>query len=549
MPTKDDSWRWRDVFPTTYAAWLSVRGGSRRSAKFVSQSIEVPSAWTTAVLAGGLALCLSIVLLLVDPPPDASLSSGQTLGLMSAGTDAAFPPPLELAIVHGGLPLAWDERLEELWASQPSGDEFNPAFPLAFDNWSAAQSPSLTVAATAPQEFEPYYLKADFIEFDQLTAAVSAAESPAPGASAVALHDLAVFVERGPATPTEGGAVAYTLRVRNSGREPAGHVRVIETLPEVERVIDVVPPAAITPDGALVWELSELAPFEERVLTITLMPGEQTTLETVAAVDVESQFSVVTIVHPAQTVEPFRPTFDPIDLALPAFDEPAVEPAPALFDEPIVDAPVEESPVAMPADPPEEEPVNAFDPFDSAPAAADEPPVMPSWLLEENEAPPAIADERPVPDFPAFDEPVVEEPAPEPDWDPTPRPVPLDPVQPPRPLLSLKARSQATAATGDVVTTVFEIVNDGDAPAEGVLLTVHLDPALKHKHGATVEHHIDQLAPGESRTATLYTRAAREGIAKFDAVLSHAGQDDDAHEYAVRITLPKTGTGRTPPRR
>lgn len=550
MPTKDDSWRWRDVFPTTYAAWLSLRGGSRRSAKFVSQSIEVPSAWTTAVLAGGLALCLSIVLLLVDPPPDASLSSGQTLGLMSADTEqAAAISPLELAIVQGDFPPAWDEQLEELWASQPSSDDFNPGFSLAFDNWSATRSPSLTVDATASQNFEPYYLKADFVEFDQLTAVVSAAESPAPGAAAVALHDLAVLVERGPAVPTDGGAVAYSLHVYNSSRETAGHVRVIETLPEVERVVDVVPPAAITPDGALIWELSELAPFEERVLTITLMPGEQTTLDTVAAIDVESQFSVVTLVHPAETVEPFSPTPDPIDLALPSIDEPAVEPAPASFDEPFVDAPVEESPVAMPADLPEEEPVNAFDPFGPSPAPADEAPVMPSWLLEEDEAPPAIADERPVPEFPTFDEPVVEEPVPEPDWNPTPRPVPLDPVQPPRPLLSLKARSQATAATGDVVTTVFEIVNEGDAPAEGVLLTVHLDPALKHKHGETVEHHIDQLAPGESRTATLYTRAAREGIAKFDAVLSHAGQDEDAQEYAVRITLPKTGNNRTPPRR
>ena len=203
----------------------------------------------------------------------------------------------------------------------------------------------------------------------------------------------------------------------------------------------------------------------------------------------------------------------------------------------------DESPVAMPAEQPE---FGGFDPPDpprpmSAGAA--------QLLLDEDAAPPAIADERPVPDFPTFDEPVVQEPVLEPDWNPTPRPIPIDSVQPARPLLSLKARSPATAATGDVVTTVFEIINDGDAPAEGVLLTVHLAPALKHKHGETVEHRIEQLGPGESRTATIYMRAAQEGIAKFDAVLSLGGQDEDAHEYAVRITLPKTGNSRTPPRR
>ena len=305
MPTKDDSWRWRDAFPTAFAAWLSLRGGSRRSAKFVSQSIEVPSAWTTAVLAGGLALGLSIILLLIDPPPDASLSSGQALGLMSAQADGASTPPLELAIVHGDFPLAWDERLEELWASQPSREDFNPAFPLAFDRWSATQARALTVDAPASQYFEPYFLKAEFIEFDQLTAAVSAAEVPAPGATSVVLHDLAVLVERGPAVPTSGGAVAYSLHVYNPGREPAGHVRIIETLPEVERVIDVVPPAVMTTDGALVWELSELAPFEERVLTITLMPGERTTLKP-SPPSTSRKVLVVTLVYPAETAWPSR---------------------------------------------------------------------------------------------------------------------------------------------------------------------------------------------------------------------------------------------------
>lgn len=545
MPIKDDSWRWRDVFPSTYAAWLMLRGGSQRSAKYVSDAVVLPSAWTTAVLAGGLALFLTVVLLLVDPPPEAALPSGQSLALLS-GSTGLNAPPLELEFVHGAFPVEWDERPEEFWVSQPPIDDFNPGFPLVLDNWAATRAQPLTADAPATQNFDPYYLRTEFIDFDQLTAAVAADDAPAPGAPPVVLRDVAVLIERGPAAPAADGAVAYSLHVFNPGAEPAGHVRVIETLPEVERVIDVTPPAVMTLDGALVWELADLAPYEERVLTITLMPGEWTSLDTIAAVDVETQFSVATLVHPAETVEPFTAAPDPVDLALPAIEEPIPEPAPVSIDEPFVDVPVEESPVAMPAEQPK---LDEHDPFGPVPAVADEPPVMPSWLLDDDDGPPAIADERPVPAFPAFDEPVLDEPPPEPDWNPTPRPIPLDPAQPPRPLLSLKARSQPTAAAGDVVTTVFEIVNDGDAPAEGVLLTVHLDAGLRHKHGETVEHQIERLAPGESRTATLYTRAATEGIAKFDAVLSHAGHDEDSQEYSVRITLSKTGNARTPPRR
>jgi uncharacterized repeat protein (TIGR01451 family) len=405
------------------------------------------------------------------------------------------------------------------------------------------------------QNFEPYYLKAEFVDFDQLTAAVSADELPVAGSNPVALRGVALHVERSEAVPATNGSVVYELHVQNTGYDPVDHIRVIETLPQVERVIDVVPPAAISPDGALVWQLSAIGPQEERVLTVTLMPDTDAPLNTIAALDVESQFAVATLVRPAESLDLFSPEPEPAELALPEMPVES-ETAPAFIEEPIVSAPADE-PVVLP-----DETVagpaatGSFDPSGSEAAAPDDEPVVPSWILEEDDGPP-VRNQRPSSTLPPAEEPVIEEPIPvEPEltlpeepapeeqgWSPTPRPVPLDPVQPPQPLLSLKTRSQTTAATGDVVTTVFEISNSGEGTADEVLLTVHLAPGLRHKHGDTVEHHITTLGPGETRTATLYTRAAAAGVARFDAVLSHAGESDDEQSHAVRVGAPRTQTG------
>lgn len=547
MANKDDARRVRDVFPRTYALWLLIRGGSRRSAKYVSSSVAMPSAWTTAVLAGGLALFLSILLLLVDPPPEASLSSTQAHRLVSPGAGA---PPLEVAILHGQFPAGWEERLEELWVSQPVREAVQPTSLLAFDQWQAARAQPLPFDAPASHDFEPYYLKAEFVDFDQLTAAVSADEAPLSGSNPVVLRGLALDIERGPAVPATNGALAYTLHVRNTGSDAVDHIRVVETLPQVERVTDVVPPAAISPDGALVWELSAVAPQEERVLTITLMPDSETAaLNTVAALDIESQFAVATLVRPAGNLELFSPEPEPADLALPEMTPD--EPMPAFIDEPIVSAPVDEPVVPPDESAAERAAAESVDPFGSSQEAAPEDAVIPSWILEDDDGPPAPRSERPSTTLPPAADPVMVDPAPaepqthlpsqppeeEEGWSPTPRPAPLDAVQP-QPLLDLRTRSQTTAAAGEIVTTVFEISNRGDAPAEEVLLTVHLGPGLKHKHGDTIEHHIATLAPGETRTARLYTRATAAGPARFDAILSHAGESDDEQSHAVRIAAP-----------
>jgi len=113
--------------------------------------------------------------------------------------------------------------------------------------------------------------------------------------------------------------------------------------------------------------------------------------------------------------------------------------------------------------------------------------------------------------------------------------VPLDAAHIPRPLLSLNARTSNSVRTGDVVTTVYEIRNTGDAAAEEVILTVYVPPELQHKYGKEVEHRIQRLQPGESHQARLLTRASTSGTAQLEAVLSLDGAATGESRVSVRV--------------
>jgi hypothetical protein len=153
---------------------------------------------------------------------------------------------------------------------------------------------------------------------------------------------------------------------------------------------------------------------------------------------------------------------------------------------------------------------------DSGPATDDE--LMPFESTAPASTTPVVAPET------------TEEPA----W--APRTLPMDDWKsPPRPMLSVKARSPSAVHRGEIVTAYYDIKNTGNAPAEDVVLTVRLPEELLHKHGAVVEHRIERLGPGESRRARLQARARSTGTARLDAKLSHGDQDDELAAVSIRV--------------
>jgi hypothetical protein len=255
----------------------------------------------------------------------------------------------------------------------------------------------------------------------------------------------------------------------------------------------------------------------------------------VAALDVETQFSVKTEVLAAAFPEP-APVEESIvpEIALPeAQPEPAIVP----FEEPV--SPLLADDTTAPAG------WNAYDPTvppeneaPIEPLVSQEPePIGPteSFVPDAQPTIPEFAPIEPLDREPLHPSVVEESVVPEEAPMPQPRPIPIDPTRPPRPLLSLTARTDKAVRAGEVVTTVYEIKNEGEAPAQDVTLTVHIPPELQHKYGKEVEHRIRQLRPGESHQARLLTRASAEGTAQLDAILLLEGTPEDESKLSVKV--------------
>lgn len=540
MAFNDRSRRWRDEFPHLFAAWLATQSAAHHATAQVRNANRVSSAWTTTVLACALAVILGIVALNADQPKALPLDTTDhsELGLerQSLMSPAGAPLDMELTVDRLAIRIpGWNERKDESWTSiAPLAADTGPLFASISDDWMAAQPrPDADVTA-----LQPYFLRAERREFDQFSAATASAEVPLLYASAQFDGHVGVTLDRGPAVPDLDGAVAYTLNVRNLDNSPVEHVRVIESMSIqlAGQVLDTDPPAYMSSEGALIWQLADLRPLESRALKVTLSADQLTApLQTISALDIETQVSVKTAVTAAPAPEPA--TEEPIVPEF-AFPEPQPEPPVRPFNEPIAPLLAEDDIRPEPAG------WNAFDP---AAFSADDQPIEP--LVTEFEPETIGPAETIVPEF----EPITPEFAPfdalpaarrefadepiEPEFVPTPapRPVPIDPTRPPRPLLSLAAHTDKTVRAGEVVTTIYEITNEGEAPAEEVVLTVHVPSELQHKYGKKVEHRIDRLQPGESRRARLLTLASSEGTAELDAILLLDGAAEDKSTVSVRV--------------
>lgn len=560
MASDDESRRWKEDFPQLFAAWVATQSVARRASDHVRTSVAAPSPWAIACLSGSFAVILAFVLPFVDfgQQPAASIENRNRQELLTLPT-ADPPHRLVLGIDRMATQISWDESEELQWESI-SVPRSVSASTFVRDDWTtAAPRPAARMAAVMP-----YYLRVGrTIEFKDLVAAISASETPALLADDEFTGDLHVTIDRSSATLTDSGLLAYTLHVQNLGTTAIDHVRVIETVPQAEHVVNTVPPATVTDDGAFVWELDHLAGAETRDLQVMLDPQQVSgPIDTVAALDVETQVAVKTLVA-AAAVPPTTPEEPVTAESFPAISEPAAAPAFAVQPPPVQPIAAESNPPVVPAD----EPIVPVFANDPPPASGDkwstsnrnaggndDAPITPQF--SDDDPPPAPAGSAPRrPRYNSLEDPPRRPAAPvvsdavAPAAEAPPRPLPENSAQPPRPILSVTGTADRAARTGDIVTTVYEIANTGDAPAEGLVLTVFVPPELQHKHGDQVEHRITRLLPGQTHKAKLLTRAASAGTARLDAVLSQDGLAEGESVISVRVIGSQpTPAPRTSPR-
>ena len=373
-----------------------------------------------------------------------------------------------------------------------------------------------------------------------------AAEGEDDGVTPVA-SGLGLSVRRSPAADAGDGRLGYELRVTNDGPEPAA-AAVEETVGAGVTVVAAEPAAAFTADpaggGTLRWDLSDLPPGATRRLTVAVVPDP-------GADELLTAGRVVGAVRVASATSVEEPPAEPPADAPPAYEPAPFDPAPF---GPARDA-FDSDPI--PADPPSDDfgggdlggdfgdddfgdfgsdPDGAAGPTPDGEPAEDEPafeegsPFGGEPTFEE-EPPfggePAFGGE---PDFGGdaddFPAPPTTPPAPLPDAAVRPAqvltPRPEEPADPPAgptatgdadrgPRLRVTLAGPPSAAAGGDVRLIVTVANEGAAAAEAVTVTCPMPAGLRHPRGSVVRCVLGEIAPGETRTATLIARVTAAG--------------------------------------
>jgi uncharacterized repeat protein (TIGR01451 family) len=118
-----------------------------------------------------------------------------------------------------------------------------------------------------------------------------------------------------------------------------------------------------------------------------------------------------------------------------------------------------------------------------------------------------------------------------------------------RPRLTIIKTGPETALVGDPVVFQIQITNTGTGPATSVVLHDELPPGLVHEQGSAIEGELGTLAPGETRTVTLPTRAVQPGRHLNQATVTAEGGIRETAQAAVTVTQPALQVRKSGPQR
>jgi uncharacterized repeat protein (TIGR01451 family) len=141
-----------------------------------------------------------------------------------------------------------------------------------------------------------------------VAAVAAAADAPGPVDLEGQQFPSLAIEKTAPAEIQVGKVAAFQTVVRNVGQTTAHEVVVTDRVPQGTRLENVSPQPTQTADGALAWQLGSLAPGDEVVITMELMPESEGEIGSVAQVTFHAQASVRTVCTRAQlTVEHTAP--------------------------------------------------------------------------------------------------------------------------------------------------------------------------------------------------------------------------------------------------
>jgi len=117
------------------------------------------------------------------------------------------------------------------------------------------------------------------------------------------------------------------------------------------------------------------------------------------------------------------------------------------------------------------------------------------------------------------------------------------------PHLTLKVSVPPQVALGQPVDFRFEIGNDGNAAAEGVLLRNVLPEGFRHADGNDLEYEVGTLPPGKTEAVTLRVAAVKAGSFKNNAMITATGGLKSEAVAEIEVADQKVTVTRQGPKR
>ncbi len=222
------------------------------------------------------------------PPADNGTRFGSPPGGMPAREEqpAAAPPPSSLPNPFAERPVTPDPR-------SPSGGFGSSTAPSP--QQPAARSPLTQLPALGGNQNPP------------VNAASAAQTRPVPGdAKLEGLQTPSLAIEKISPDEIQLGQVAkFKIAVKNVGRVLATGVNVSDQIPAGADLVTSVPePSQKSADGKIQWSLGDLAPGEEKIISLDLRPNRPGEIGSVAQVTFASQASSRTrVTRPVLAVE------------------------------------------------------------------------------------------------------------------------------------------------------------------------------------------------------------------------------------------------------
>ena len=262
---------------------------------------------------------------LVAPAPLAATPLAAGAGLTDSASATTSPPtpqsggsltdtpgsPSESA--GGYQPNAYQPNPYQPNAYQPAAG--NPAAPVSSPATPAAQplsSDGSTPQPLAPTEFVPLPTTGA----PQLPGSVTASAPPAtpggleaapqatgalpaavPGARKLeGLQTPSVTIEKSaPSEVQVGQPATFEILVKNVGQATAHHVLVQDVVPAKTRYAGAEPEATTDGNGTYTWQIAQLAPGEEQLIKLHVVPEAEGEIGSIAQVSFQAQASVRTV--------------------------------------------------------------------------------------------------------------------------------------------------------------------------------------------------------------------------------------------------------------